>query len=156
MDPRSEVISNLVSGVCRECMVLFAKGDLAKPDGTKNDLSSGIYSHHIFFTDIGNARGVMPPVVVKCTNGGGFMGYGGFDFSKMMSKQPKGGSDHSAMAGMYPLSEVKSLNLIAILGMSSGSAPDKSSGSSFGSFTDLGKFLGLLFPIQLVEKQVLI
>jgi hypothetical protein len=105
MDQTSALIYTTMSGVCRECMVLFAKGDLAKPDGTKNDLSSGIYSHHIFFNDMGNARGVMPPVVVKCTNGGGFMGYGGFDFSNMMTRQPKGASDHSAMTGMYPIQE---------------------------------------------------
>jgi hypothetical protein len=104
MDPNSDIVSGYLSGVCRECMVLYAKGDLAKPDGTKNDIGSGIYSHHIFYNDVGNARGVLPPVVVKCTNGGGFMGYGGFDFSNLMSKQPKGGSGHSTMGGIYPLS----------------------------------------------------
>jgi hypothetical protein len=49
-------------------MVLYAQADLAKKDGTKADIGSGVYSHHLIMTDIGHPM-VAPPVMVMCPNG---------------------------------------------------------------------------------------
>jgi hypothetical protein len=49
-------------------MVLYAQADLAKQDGTKADIGSGVYSHHLIMTDVGHPM-VAPPVMVMCPNG---------------------------------------------------------------------------------------
>jgi hypothetical protein len=49
-------------------MVLYAQADLAKKDGTKADIGSGVYSHHLIMTDIGHPM-VAPPVMGICPNG---------------------------------------------------------------------------------------
>jgi hypothetical protein len=49
-------------------MVLYAQADLAKKDGAKVDIGSGVYSHHIIITNFGHSM-VAPPVFSVCPNG---------------------------------------------------------------------------------------
>jgi hypothetical protein len=94
LDPNSDVISTKVKGICAECIVLSAQTDIAAKDGSKKDISSGIYSHHIIMTSIGHPM-VPPPTIVRCPNGG----MGGFNFAGM-GPQKKPGGTASGMAGM--------------------------------------------------------
>ncbi|KAF2395827.1 hypothetical protein EJ06DRAFT_255790 [Trichodelitschia bisporula] len=98
LDPASDVISTKISGLCTDCMVLFAKADLATKTGEKADIGQGVYSHHVIITDIGHPM-VMMPVTVRCPGGG----MGGFNFGGMMAGS-KGGDaaakGGSGMAGM--------------------------------------------------------
>ncbi len=93
LDPNSDIISSGVNGLCKNCMVLYAQADLAKKDGTKADIGSGVYSHHLIMTDIGHPM-VAPPVMVMCPNGrpGSMM--------PPLMPAPKRGGGAAAPAGM--------------------------------------------------------
>jgi hypothetical protein len=49
-------------------MVLWSQVDLAKKDGSKADIGSGVYSHHLIMTNFGHPF-VMPPIYITCPNG---------------------------------------------------------------------------------------
>jgi hypothetical protein len=68
LDPNSDIISSGVNGICNNCMVLYAQADLAKKDGSKADIGSGVYSHHVIVTNVGHSM-VAPPVLTICPNG---------------------------------------------------------------------------------------
>lgn len=58
------MLTSLLSGICTECMVLSAQANAALIDGSKADISNGVYGHHIIMTDTskkGIAPGVKPP-----------------------------------------------------------------------------------------------
>src|ERR1700744_229809 len=74
-------------------MVLYAQADLAKKDGTKADIGSGVYSHHLIMTDIGHPM-VAPPVMVMCPNG-----RPGSLLPPLMPSPKKSGGAPAAMAG---------------------------------------------------------
>jgi hypothetical protein len=90
MDPTSDVHSSRLDGICQDCMILRAGADLAKKDGTKADIGSNVYSHHISIVSVGQPQ-IIVPIVSWCPNGMP----GGFDFSPNMK-----GSDSKSMGGM--------------------------------------------------------
>jgi hypothetical protein len=58
------MISTLLDGICKECMVLSAQANAALIDGSKADIGNGVYGHHIIMTDItkkGLSQGIKPP-----------------------------------------------------------------------------------------------
>jgi hypothetical protein len=57
-----------MNGFCKNCMVLWSQVDLAKKDGSKADIGSGVYSHHLIMTNFGHPF-VMPPIYITCPNG---------------------------------------------------------------------------------------
>src|SRR5437868_5782646 len=79
--------------MCKNCMVLYAQADLAKKDGTKADIGSGVYSHHPIMTDIGHPM-VAPPVMVMCPNG-----LPGSLLPPLMPAPKKSGGTPAAMGG---------------------------------------------------------
>jgi hypothetical protein len=110
-------------------MVLYAQADLAKKDGTKADIGSGVYSHHLIMTDIGHPM-VAPPVMVMCPNG-----RPGSMLPPMMPAPKKDGaaggmSGHAGhMKRQVPASGGGLSGLLSALGMSFG-------GGSEAVFTD--------------------
>lgn len=77
LDPNSDIFSSRVTGLCKDCMVLYAQADLAWKNGTKADISGGVYSHHILMVDIGHPM-VDMPIISRCADGS----RGGFDFGR--------------------------------------------------------------------------
>lgn len=68
----------MLNGICKECMVLQATAQVAFENGTRQDASAGVYTHHVIITDVGRPL-VTLPVLAKCANGTqpGFTGFGG-------------------------------------------------------------------------------
>lgn len=100
LDPNSDLLTGKLAGLCSNCMILEAKADIANADGSKVDIASGVYSHHVIMTDIGRTP-VRPNIKAICKNGKP----GGFNFQLMGgmmgskgAKSPSSGS--AAMPGM--------------------------------------------------------
>jgi hypothetical protein len=94
LDPNSDIVSSPVGGLCKDCMVLHAQADITTKDGTKVDIGSGVYSHHLIMINFGHPM-IPPPVFVMCPNG-----FPGSMVPPLMAppKAGKSGSNASAMA----------------------------------------------------------
>jgi hypothetical protein len=106
-------------------MVLWAQADLAAKDGSKVDIGSGVYSHHILMSSIGHAQVrpiVQPPacgngkkpgsgfesllgVGMNGMHGGGMSGKAGHGQTKHKRQIPKG-IDPASIAKFMPKSSV--------------------------------------------------
>lgn len=69
LDPHSDIISSRVAGVCKECMVLSAKADLADKNGNKMESYTGVSSQFIIMTSLNGQRMASPAVAPNCPNG---------------------------------------------------------------------------------------
>jgi hypothetical protein len=57
LDPEGlSVIHTVKEGFCKECSVLAVKMDAVFENGTRADVSSGVYLHHIFSANIGERK----------------------------------------------------------------------------------------------------
>jgi hypothetical protein len=68
LDSNSDLLTGSIKGFCKDCMILWAKVDLAHKDGSKANIGSGIYSHHLIMTNYGHPF-VLPPSFITCPNG---------------------------------------------------------------------------------------
>jgi hypothetical protein len=57
VDSASHVYNGQIAGLCADCTVLAAQGEIAFENGTTADLLGGVYSHHIMLSMTGK-----PPV----------------------------------------------------------------------------------------------
>lgn len=105
LDAQSDVLEENLSGLCTDCMILGALGEVTDKQGKRLDLSSSIYTHHVIAVAQGkNKKMVMPPVnpmSSSCpggkSSGKGSSGLGGFDPSAMLGM---GMSGKGGMGGM--------------------------------------------------------
>jgi hypothetical protein len=84
-------------------MVLWSQVDLAKKDGSKADIGSGVYSHHLIMTNFGHPF-VMPPIYITCPNG-----MPGLMMPPVMSS-PKGAKPDASGGGMSHGNSKRQLN----------------------------------------------
>jgi hypothetical protein len=68
MDPNGiSFIKNIEGGFCKDCTVLTAKADVVFENGTRADISSGVYLHHVIFMNLGKSQ---EPWVSPCPGTG--------------------------------------------------------------------------------------
>jgi hypothetical protein len=65
LDKNSDIFSAMITPVCNDCMILAAQADMVFLNGTKADIGSGVYGHHIMTTDIGRSM-IRAPVSTTC------------------------------------------------------------------------------------------
>ncbi|KAF2405524.1 hypothetical protein EJ06DRAFT_545987 [Trichodelitschia bisporula] len=65
LDPNSDAFGAKLSGLCKDCTVLFAEADIANKDGSRADVGTGIYTHHIIMVDYGRKM-IDNPVLPHC------------------------------------------------------------------------------------------
>jgi hypothetical protein len=80
MDPDSfNVMHTVADGLCKDCTVLGTKMDVIFENGTRADVSSGVYLHHIFSMNIVTDRKLKTLMtnsfIPFCGGGGGFFDY---------------------------------------------------------------------------------
>jgi hypothetical protein len=57
MDPNGiSFVRNVNGGICTDCTVLATKADVVFANGTRADISSGVYLHHVIFMNIGKSQ----------------------------------------------------------------------------------------------------
>jgi hypothetical protein len=57
MDPNGiSYVRNVDGGICTNCTVLTTKADVVFANGTRADISSGVYLHHVIFMHIGKSQ----------------------------------------------------------------------------------------------------
>jgi hypothetical protein len=103
LDKMSDVFSSRVKGICRDCMILYAQGDITNKEGKKVSVQDGVYSHHVIISDVGRTM-VPMPAVARCPDGK----IGGFNFNPATmlagmgggSKDSKGKDAKGAKGGM--------------------------------------------------------
>jgi hypothetical protein len=93
LDKQSDTIETLITGTCRDCMILQAVADITNKDGIRLGLKNDVYIHHILVANLGHKWSLAPLVPVKSSCppgqrfGGGTQGMG----------TPKGGGTHSRL-----------------------------------------------------------
>jgi hypothetical protein len=61
LDPTGlSLIHTVKEGMCKDCSVLAVKMDAVFENGTRADVSSGVYLHHIFSANIGMRKMDIP------------------------------------------------------------------------------------------------
>jgi hypothetical protein len=81
MDPEgTQVSKTLVDGICRDCSILSSKIDAVFENGTRADLTSGVYLHHIIALNGGTEQtkknDLFHPWVDFCSGGAMLMNAG--------------------------------------------------------------------------------
>jgi hypothetical protein len=57
MDPNGiSFVRNVEGGICADCTVLTTKADVVFANGTRADISSGVYLHHVIFMNVGKSQ----------------------------------------------------------------------------------------------------
>jgi hypothetical protein len=87
LDKMSDVFSSRVKGMCRNCQILYAQGDVTDKNGKKVSVQDGVYSHHVIMSDVGRTM-VPMPAVARCPDGK----IGGFNFNPATMLAGMGGS----------------------------------------------------------------
>jgi hypothetical protein len=68
MDPNGiSYVRTVDGGICKDCTVLNTKADVVFPNGTRADISGGIYLHHVIFINMGKYQ---QPWVSACPGKG--------------------------------------------------------------------------------------
>jgi hypothetical protein len=106
LDPKGTTIMIVLDGICKDCTVLSGKVDYTMADGTRADVSKGVYNHHLLTLDLSkkglpfimcpNSPGEKP--ATKSSMGAGFMGSGN-DESYVMFTSPDGNFDAGYVIG---------------------------------------------------------
>jgi hypothetical protein len=111
LDSQSDVIEEIVAGLCNNCMVLKGTAEVTDKDGKRLDLASKIYTHHVIVADLGERAMVLPPLTPSanaCPGGqkpedstGGLLGgMGGMSHGGANPKTPDQSSSAAPPSGM--------------------------------------------------------
>ena len=52
MDPNGLSVMKMVTGFCKDCTLLSGKSDVVFANGTRADISAGVYLHHVIVMDL--------------------------------------------------------------------------------------------------------
>jgi len=52
MDPNGFSVMKMVTGFCKDCTLLSGKSDVVFANGTRADISAGVYLHHVIVMDL--------------------------------------------------------------------------------------------------------
>jgi len=64
-DKGSDMYNLILSGMCKDCVILSAKTQMAHKDLSPAEIGSGVYTHHIIMTDLGRPQ-IPSPVNINC------------------------------------------------------------------------------------------